>query len=477
MMQIPNEGSDLTELGKLAPELASICVSIASDIALVVDADGIIRKVACRNGHTNLEADAWIGQAWAETVTADTRSKVERLLQEAGASGLSRHREVNYRSPGGVDIPVNYAAIRLGDSRTILVAGRDLSSVSSIQQKFVERQQELERDYWQRRNQESHYRLLFQVATDSVMVVDAQSFQIIEANLASAGLFDVSLDNLVGQDVADGIMQLYRPAVHELLITARASGQPAEIRVPLARKIGYIALSATPFRSADGMQLLLRARAANTASSAAEPNRHLVEFVERTPDAVVICNTGGRVIMSNPAFVKLCAAGGDIEVNAQSVAQLLGCPAPAIDNVIAQVHQHGMAAAELVIQRGSRSMVFTLTGALLDDTDQETIGFSIRARDEPVITDPLHGAPITEWLSGIGAQLGERSLPGLLGEANALLRSFFIDIALQRTAGDVTKASELLGVSEHEINEYRAVAPCKDIGAADPASGGALSGD
>ncbi len=457
MMQHPSsESSDLSEFDRLAPEIASICASIASDIALVIDANGVIREVSCRNQESALNSSEWVGQRWVETVTAETRSKVERLLEEASAGGISRHREVNYRSIGGPDIAVNYAAIRLGSSHTILVAGRDLSSVSSIQQKFVERQQELERDYWQRRNRESHYRQLFQVATDSVLVVNSSDFRILEANLASAGLFDVSLDNLIGQDVADGIMHLYRPAVHELLVTARASGQPAEIRVPLARKIGFIALSATPFRSANGMQLLVRARATTSHSMVAGPSRRVVDFVERTPDAVVISDANGRVVMANPAFVRMCARSGAREVDSRPIHVLLGCSNDVIAAAIESVQLHGMASVQFFSQHAHHRIAYALAGALLDDSDQETIGFSIRIVDINIAVDS-GAAPfsvsLTEQLNLLSAQIGERAFPSILEEAASILRQFFVDSVLQRAGGDPASAAAILGITEQEVSD------------------------
>ena len=101
---------------------------------------------------------------------------------------MSRRREFNHRTPEGSSIPVSWAAVRLGDSGPVLAVGRDLRTVSAIQQHFMDAQQEMERDYWQRRQTVSHCRQLFQVAHDAVLVLDADTLAVLDANPAAGAL-------------------------------------------------------------------------------------------------------------------------------------------------------------------------------------------------------------------------------------------------------------------------------------------------
>jgi transcriptional regulator PpsR len=246
--------ADLAALAGLAPELASTFASIASDIALVIDPDGVIRSVALGDAPLSRQARHWVGRPFIDTVTQDTRSKITQLLQEVDSTGVSRRREVNLPGTEGREIPVAFAAIRLGTNGPVLAVGRDLRAIAAIQQRFVEAQQELERDYWRQRQAESRYRLLFQVATDAVMVVDAATLIVVEANRAAADLFGCAPDQLTGQPATEHIDTASRPAVDELLITARSSGRPAEIRARLgaqapAPAVPVVDISATPFRA------------------------------------------------------------------------------------------------------------------------------------------------------------------------------------------------------------------------------------
>lgn len=252
----------LQSLSALAPELASTVATLAGDIALVVDDEGVVRNVATNEAALGASAGAWVGRPWADTVTGDTRRKIESLLSEVRAAGRSRRREVNHPSDAGLDIPVAWAAVRLGDTGPVLAVGRDLRAVAAIQQRFLESQQELERDYWQRRQTEARYRLLFQVATDAVLVLDAHTYGVIEANRAAQQLFGEAPDDLAGLPGYPCIAAASRPVLEQLLVSARSTGRAGEIRLRLSDDSTAIEVSATPFRVDQGLLLLVRARAA-----------------------------------------------------------------------------------------------------------------------------------------------------------------------------------------------------------------------
>ena len=203
--QAPADHPDLAALSAWAPELAKTFVSLASDIALVIDGDGVIRNVA-QGGAEPIAPSAyqWVGRPWIDTVSGETRPKIENLLKEVASTGIARRREVNHPLSADNSIPIAYTAIRLGANGPVLAVGRDLRTIAAIQKRFVESQQEMERGYWQARQAEARYQLLFQVATDAVIVVDGETLTIVEANQAAATLLDASAEQLRGRHVSSG---------------------------------------------------------------------------------------------------------------------------------------------------------------------------------------------------------------------------------------------------------------------------------
>jgi len=459
--------ADLGALAGLAPELANTFATIASDIALVIDAAGVIRNVALGDAAIGRRADQWVGCHFIDTVTQDTRSKIELLLQEVQRTGVSRRREVNMPGVGGTSIPVAFAAVRLGADGPVLAVGRDLRAIAAIQQRFLDAQQELERDYWRQRQTEARYRLLFQVATDAVLVVDAATLAVIEANRAAADLFGCAPAQMAGQHAAAGIDAASRPAVEELLSATRASGRPAEIRARLAAPggetpVALVDVSATPFRAtSDGAsQLLLLVRVRSTERRGNDASRRLADFVEHTPDAVVITDSHGRLQLSNPAFLALCPAGAsDSTVKGRTLADLLGDPAHRLVALQAEVRRNGIATQVRVpigALRGAwgsgRTDEVEVSAALLAEGDQECIGFTLRrhaTRQDPPL-QPVDG--LAAAIENLAVQLGRVSLPELMQEATHLAERFLIRSALERARGHAPTAADWLGITPESLS-------------------------
>lgn len=454
MKNQPAQATDLSPLSELAPELATTLASIAGDIALVIDAGGVIRNVAVGAAALTPSAGEWVGRPWAETVTSDTRLKIEQLLQEVSSSGVSQRREVNHPGGGGgLDIPVAYAAIRLGAQGPVLAVGRDLRAIAAIQQRFVESQQEMERDYWKRRQADQRYRQLFQVATDAVMVVDALTMNIVEANRAAAKLFDLAADKLVGQPATAGIERRSHAAVDELLATARSTGRPAEIRARLAHAAGAIDVSAAPFRSDNAILLLVRARAVDAPPSAPSAGTRLSDFVERTPDAVAITDSSGRLSMVNPAFVALCQLDSEAQVAGRSLADWVGGSGRDLASILSEVRRHGIASQVLTSFKGGqgRAVEVELSAALLTEGDQECLGFTIRRVEARLSSDLLLADELGAALEQLSARVGRVDLPDLMREATHVAERHLIKAALARSANRRAAAAELLGVSVESL--------------------------
>lgn len=447
----PAAPADLTALADLAGELASTFVALSSDIALVVDPGGAVRQVVQGDAVIAPGGGTWVGRPWTDTVTLDSRGKIEQVLHDVSVSGVSRAREVNLQGDGGVGIPVSVAAIRLGRDGPLLAVGRDLRAIAAIQQRFQQTQQELERDYWKRRQAESRYRLLFQVATDAVMVVDALSMQIVEANRAAVQLFDPGAATLAGRHAAMGIDALSWPAVEELLNAARATGRAAEIHARAAAGT-RIDVSATPFRSDRDLLLLVRARIPHeTNADGAEP---WADLVQRTPDAVVVTDSGGRITMANPAFHALIEVTGDIQADRRELARWVG-DASTMAALIGRVQRHGIATqveASLHGEQGRRLRV-GISAVLLDDGDHSAIGFTMRALDAREAEALPAAEEIAMSIEALGSLMGRRSLPELLNAANALVERHLIRSALQRCGGDESEAAVLLGVAPDALAE------------------------
>jgi transcriptional regulator PpsR len=436
----PAETVDLSVLSGLGPELAAAFVSLASDIALVIGTDGVIRNVATGQADTAAAFEGWVGKPWAETATGDTRRKIEQLLQEANGASVSRRREVNHPCASGREIPIAYTALRLGAQGPVLAVGRDLRAVAAIQQRFIDAQHEMERDYWKLRQAQTRRRLLHQVATDAVMVLDARSLAVLHANPVAAELFGLPATQLPG-------------AIEELLAMARGTGRAGEIRTRFVATPGgrtmTVELSATPFRplglrDADAMRLLVRARLADAPTDA---NEHAA-------DAVAITDSSGRILIASPALRALCRDIGDAQPGGRKLTDALGDPQRSVAAVLHEVRRGGLVTHARATLGGAPAarIEVEISAALLTDDDQECIGFTLR-RLEPGATATAPAQDLGAAIQQLADHVGDWPLPDLLREAASLAERHVIRSALQRAGADPAAAAVLLGLSVDDLEQ------------------------
>jgi transcriptional regulator PpsR len=440
------EPADLGTLSGCATELAEAFVSLASDIALVIDEAGVIQSVAQSNV-TPIAADSsrWVGHPWADMVTGDTRRKVELMLTDLRTTGVARRREVNVTGGTESDVPVAFSALRLGTLGPVLVVGRDLRAVSAIQQRFLDAQQELERGYWRSRQAESRYRLLFQVATDAVLTLDAHSLRVVEANHAAASMLGGGLA-LAGRTAPDLFDRSSRGALQDLLLNAGTHGKPAEIHVRLPKTQAPVAVSATPFRAGGGLRLLLRVRSAATpGAQGVEMNKTLALLVDSTRDGIVVTDSSGRILVANPAFLALVHGGGEDEVRGRPIGDWLGRIEDDVCALLAGAHAHGIAhlVRSSLRRHDGAAIDVDVTGAMLAEGEQECFGFTIRPCEALA---EAHAA----WLKALvvlDERVGALPLPELMAQAQQMIEQRFVSLAMERAGGDVAAAAAMLGIA------------------------------
>ena len=180
-------------------DAAAALIAAAADLAIVLDRKGIVRDVAFQTealAEEFAEADHWIGRPWAESVTVESRPKVAEMLQAAAqvrrGNGRAkqgdapeaepcrpaadmpgngrfvpaiRSRQINYPGARGNDVPMMVSVVPVGGSGRAIAFGRYLRSVAVLQQRLLDVQQSLERDFVKLRQVETRYRILFQMSS------------------------------------------------------------------------------------------------------------------------------------------------------------------------------------------------------------------------------------------------------------------------------------------------------------------------
>ena len=441
-------------LSEWVPELAQTMVSLGGDIALVLDEHGIVRRVNQR-ASTPLASNAhqWIGRRWTDTVTVESRSKLERLIADATPDRATRKREVNHLSENGATVAVAYTAMRLGTDGPILAVGRDLGISAAMQQRFLGAQQEMERSYGRARQSEARYRMLFQVATDAVIVVDGATLCIVEANQSATDLFDLTAAQVVGQSADFAFERDSRLVITTGLRAALDTGQSTETRAFLRGKARCASVTATPFKVMDSLQLLVRIRTTEQLANSTDLGVTLARLVDSATEGVAVTDVDGCVLVANPAFLKLVQASTEASVRGRPLSDWISLPNAPFSTLLYQVRRDGMTeyAQAQLLPGNALLKPIEVAATLLSEIDPPCIGFSVRlatdaSGDLAAIVEPVQAA-----MKVLCDQVGSQALPELMRRAADLLQRNFIRMAMERAGADINKAATILGINRQQL--------------------------
>lgn len=440
-------------LSDLAPDWAAKLITATSEVALVVDRDGIIRHVSFSGAEPPIEgADDWVGKPWSETVTADSRGKIDLLLKEAASTGTTRRRQVNHPARTGADIPVAYNAVR-AEGGAVIAVGRDLRTISMLQQRLVDTQQAMERDYWRLRHVETRYRLLFQLSTDAIIVVDADTMRIVDASGAAARLFEVPADKLVGKSFPLGVVPEQVRAVDDLLATARTTGHATDVRLQLTEDRGEVLASASCFRQDNLTLLLVRlSRHATPSAANASHRQRLLELIDRTPEALVVTDAEGDILTANRSFLDLAQLASEEQAKGRSLGNWVGRPGADLSVFLSTVRKHGVVRVAASSIRGELGLATEIElSAVSLPGDNAGIGFVMRDVGRRVTTVPHGARDLTKAVEELTTLVGRVSLPTLVRDTTDLVERHFIEAALELTGDNRTTAAEVLGLSRQTL--------------------------
>jgi len=438
----------------LTAETTAGVVAAASDIALVLDRDGVIRDLSvssndlARNGIGD-----WMNQSWIETVTAESRHKISEMLADAVLGTPARWREVNHPADDG-EVPIRYFAFSAGSEGRVVVLGRDLQGSALLQQRLIQVQQSVERDYLRLRQTEARYRLLFQSAAEAVLILDAPSRKIREANPAVTRIAGRDDASVVGQSFLTLISPASASAAVDLLDAATSSSGSEAVKVELANG-GTCMLSASMFRHDRTSSLLVRLTPDSIAQGI-EPNATLTAVLARISDAFVVTDTDLRILTANPAFLELTHLASREEATNLPLDRFLGRPQIDLKIMLAQLRDHGALrnfATVIRSQFGDQEDV-EVTAVVVPDDKQPTYGFSIRnvsRRMAPTSVSPAIGGAVSQSVEQLSHLIGRVPMKDIVRESTDLIEKLCIEAALTLTEDNRASAADVLGLSRQSL--------------------------
>jgi transcriptional regulator PpsR len=332
-------------LGGLTPDSTARILAASNDVTIVIDRNGVIRDIAV--GSTDLGEDpfaGWIDQPFIDTVSPESRAKVQEMLQDVASRGTPRWRQVNHPAPKG-QVPVRYLALEAGEDGRVIAVGREMRAALQVQQRLIQLQQSMERDYVRLRETEQRYRLLFDQSSEAVLIIDGQTRRILEANPAAQSLLGPILAGssgtaLVGQPIPSLMSADDRDSLLQHMGAVLAGAAPTGPRAFQLADGREISLAATLFRQQRTTLLLMRLQSASQVepTSADLP---LEAALERIPDAFVLLDRAGTIRALNTAFLDLTGLPRAEQAVGEPFARFLARPEIDFDLMLGQLRNDG----------------------------------------------------------------------------------------------------------------------------------------
>lgn len=470
-------------LSDLDAKTATRLIGSCSDLALLLDRDGVVLDLIVPDtGLAALAGVAWKGRAWVDTVTVESRDKIESLLRDAASGQGQRWRQVNHPVRGGDDMPLSYTVVQLAADApagkpSLVAFGRDLGATVQLQRRLVEAQQAMERDYWRFREAETRYRTLFQTAPEAVLIADAQNLKLLEANPAAERLFGKPAARLQGGALLALFDGAGQQRLQALAAAARNVGTREPVRARLAGAGGVeVEVAATLFRQEQSAYLLVRvaalqappvpaAKGRTKAAAAAERGgvalanggdtmaALLDQYLHQAPDALVFTDAQGRIKRANAAFAALAQLSSEEQARGELLDRWLGRTGVELSVLLSNLRQRGSVGLFTTSLRGEVGAVHEveISATELGSGPQAVLAFAVRDIGRRLAGEERPQAKLARSASELSELVGRVPMKDIVAETSDLIEQLCIETALQMTNDNRALAAQFLGLSRQSL--------------------------
>jgi len=441
-------------LGQLNPDEVAHIVQASADISLTLNRDGVIQSIAFGNPDLRSPSlESWVGKNWLDVVTSESRPKIQALLQDANETSLSRFRQINVPSPGSADLPLLCATLKVGSTGQIIALARDLREISLLQQRLVDAQQAIERDYTRLRQLETRYRVLFEMASEAVIVLDANTFKVMEANPRAADLLGDSVKKLSGRLLMDYLTKGDRIQVQSLLSKVAYTSTVAELNTSILSG-QEVYLSAAPFRNENQSLILVTLKRSGELVDRHDSNAQslVIQALENAPDGFIVTNSAGKILTANQAFLRLIMSDKLEQILNEPLDRWLERSSVDLRVMLSNLHEKGSIKLFATSIRDSFGTLHPVEiSAVSVPYPHACLGFTIREVGSRIRSKIQPEESITRSSEELTQLVGRLPLKEIINETTDLIEQLCIKAALDLTRGNRVSASEMLGLSRQSL--------------------------
>lgn len=454
-----------------------------ADLVALLDTRGrIVQAIGQAEGLEAAEVHAWKGRTLDELITEESRPKLLALLadarrlaplaqvprmpgdgidaagapveagSDAAAAAPATWRQLNLHRKQG-PLAITFSARRLREDGSVLVLGRSMAHMMRLQQQFVQSQRQIAQEFGRLRDLEARFRLLFQNSEDPLILIEASSMRVVDANAAARDGLGLRHKRLGPQRLSGVIDAKGLRTIREQIEQIRGTGHSEIARVRHARSPEEYLATMQPLHQDGHLQVLLRLSALrDQGTQPAQAVRQAAAWFAASADALVLCDAEGRIEQANPAFLELVRMTHESRLRGESLARWLGRGVVDLDVLLSGLRQSRRIRhyTTAITSELASPVESEISGAVLQE-EGDLLGLSIR----PVAARTAPGAQGSPAMSRSVEQLSELvgsvSLRDLVRESTDVIERMCIEAALSMTRDNRASAAEMLGLSRQSL--------------------------
>ena len=444
------------KLNSLDIDLAGELLALSVDLVLMLDKSGVIEKVFDGSKPLSTNTKSLHGKKWLDTVTIDSQPKVNALLKTNEDLSEQKWRQVNQEIDGGDTLPIQYSTIFFPAQNKILAVGKDLSNISALQQKLVESQQEIEREYANLHAIQNRYLQLFNNVDQPYLIVDNQAFKIIEVNKA-ASLLVGDAKKIQGKSFVQLFQNKDHDAIEAFLLESKSGILQSSFQTTLEQQKEKVEISSTLMREGNRNICLVSIKPKSTVTQISATNEQAIllhQALEDFQDGFIICSTNGVILTSNNTFVSMSQSKQKESVLGKSLEIWLGRANIDLKIILGTVREYGSIknyTSTITAEDGSGPIDVQISALSFNSGKLSLIAVGIHQITRVSRQAEDKRDSVSKDARELTQLVGKVPLKQIVTETTDIIEKLCILAALDLTMSNRASAAELLGLSRQGL--------------------------
>jgi transcriptional regulator PpsR len=313
----------------------------------------------------------------------------------------------------------------------------------------------MERDYARLRFAETRYRLLFQTSSEPVLMIDATSLKVVEANPSATALLESGSKRGLGRPFIEMFAAASRPKVQAFLGELRGGARSDDVPAELVEGARQVTVSASMFRQETQTLLLVRLTpvALERSRASREEEALFSDFIHAVPDGFVLTDASGRIIAANAAFADMVQVPSEDQTRGAMLERWFGRRGVDFDVLIANLRQHGKVRlfATALNGDGGGTVDVEISAVTIGQGKATSFGFCIRNIGRRLAPPSRPNQDLPHSAAQLTELIGRVPLKDLVRETTDVIEKLCIEAALELTGDNRASAAEMLGLSRQSL--------------------------